>query len=518
MSIDARTRNLALALVLALVGAVAVVVSTGSGDHPGVRDVGANVPATAGARDPGNINANNSPSLARNPRRPGELAVVNRIDTPRYSCSLDVSQDGGGTWSAVRVPIPAGEAPECYAPDVTFASDGTLYMSYLTLSGAGNVPHAAWLVHSSDGGRSLSPPRRALGPLAFQVRLASDPARPRRLYLTWLQSSGTGLYRFTNPGNPIEVKRSDDGGIHWGPPARVSSPARQRVVAPVPAVGARGELYVLYLDLGDDRLDYEAGHGGFGGPAYSGRFSLVLGRSKDAGASWGESVVDRAIVPTERFIVFLPPLPSLAVDRRSGRIYAAFQDGRLGSPDAYVWSLAPGASAWSPAIRVNDTPARDGTAQYLPALAVAPDGRVDVAYYDRRADPGNRLSAVSLQSSFDAGRTFSAHVTLSDRAFDSRIGAGSERGLPDLGNRLGIASTDSRALAAWTDTRAGTVASNKQDIAFVDVSFSSPAGLADLPRYLLRYGGVALVLLAVGLLTAEIGRGRRFPDLGSRPG
>lgn len=166
-----------------------------------MREVGANVPANPGAWDPGNINANNSPALARNPRRPQELAIVNRIDTPSYSCALDVSGDGGATWSPVPVPIPAGEAPECYAPDVTYAADGILYMSYLTLRGAGNVPHAVWLVRSSDGGRSWSAPRLTLGPLAFQVRLASDPARPRRLYLTWLQASGTGLFRFTNPGN-----------------------------------------------------------------------------------------------------------------------------------------------------------------------------------------------------------------------------------------------------------------------------------------------------------------------------
>ena len=516
MSIRAQERNLALGLLLVLVGVGAVLVSTGSHDHPSVSGVGATVPANTGARDPGNINANNSPALARNPRRPQELAIVNRIDTPSYSCALDVSRDGGGTWSPVRVPIPAGEVPECYAPDVAFAADGTLYMSYLTLSGAGNVPHAVWLVRSSDGGMTLSAPRRILGPLAFQVRLASDPARPHRLYLTWLQASGTGLYRFTNPGNPIEVKRSDDGGIHWGSPVRVSSPARQRVVAPVPAVGSHGELYVLYLDLGNDLLDYEAAHGGFGGPPYSGRFSLVLGRSSDAGATWAESVVDRSIVPTERFIVFLPPFPSLAVDRRSGRIYAAFQDGRLGSPDVYVWSLAPGAGAWSPPSRVNDTPAHDGTAQYLPALGVTPDGRLDVVYYDRRMDPHNRLTAVSLQSSSDAGRTFSPHVSLSDRTFDSQVGAGSERRLPDLGNRLGLVSTDSSVLAAWTDTRAGTVASNKQDIGFVNVSVSNPSGLAMLPRYLLRYGGLLLVLLGVVLLLAEIRHGRESQGSGPK--
>ena len=56
--------------------------------------------------------------------------------------------------------------------------------------------------------------------------------------------------------------------------------------------------------------------------------------------------------------------------------------------------------------RVNDTKRRDGTAQYLPKLAVAPDGRLDVLYYDRRADPENLRNQVSLQSSFDHGESF----------------------------------------------------------------------------------------------------------------
>lgn len=506
-----RARYAAAALVVAGLGAVLISISFHG--HPAVQPASADVPVDAGARDPGNINANNSPSLAQNPRRPAQLAVANRIDTPRYSCSLNISGDGGETWSPVAVPIPAGEEPKCYAPDVTFASDGTFYMSYVTLRGTGNVPHAVWLVHSSDGGRTLSAPERVLGPLAFQVGLTTDPARPQRLYLTWLQAGSTGLYRYTSPGNPIQVMRSDDGGVHWTAPARVSNPARGRVVSPVPVVGPHGVLYVLYLDLGGDALDYEGASGGFGGAPYAGHFSLILGRSGDAGASWEESVVDDSIVPTRRFIIFLAPSPALAVDQRTGRVYAAFEDGRLGDPDAYAWSLPPGASRWSPPVRVNDTPRHDHTAQYLPAIAVAPDERLDVVYYDRRADPRNRLSGVSLQSSFDGGRSFTGHVALTDRTFNSQIGAGSERGLPDLGSKLALASSDAQALAAWADTRSGTALSNKQDIAFARASFSRSAHLTAAARYVLRYGGAALVL---GGLALAFGLTRRGPRSGLR--
>lgn len=489
-------------LSLVVAGAAAIVVSFGFHGQPEAQRATADIPVNPGARNPGDIDANNSPSLAQDPRQPAHLAVANRVDTPRYSCTLGISRDGGDTWSRVPVPIPAGEQPECYAPDVSYASDGTLYMAYLTLRGAGNVPDAVWLVHSTDGGRTLSAPHRLLGPLAFQVRLITDPAHPHRLYVTWLKASGTGLYRFSSPGNPIEVMRSNDGGARWGAPVRVSSPGRPLVVAPAPAIGPRGVLYIVYLDLGNDLLDYEGAHQGFGGPPYGGRFSLVLARSLDAGATWQESVVDSAIVPTQRFIVFLPPSPALAVDSRSGRIYAGYTDGRDGDADVYVWSLGPGARAWSRPVRVNDTPLHDHRTQDLPALAVAPDGRLDVLYYDRRGDPHNRLTGVSLQSSFDGGRTFSPHLAVTDRSFDSQIGAGSERGLPDLGSRLALVSANADALTAWTDTRAGTVLSGKQDIAFARVAFSSAGGLASATRDVLRYGGILLILL--GLLLPRI--------------
>jgi len=497
---------LVAAAAVGLLGVAAFVASTGPGAGLSAQLRGANTPVNQGRGAAGNIDANNSPTLAQNPRRPAELAVANRIDTPDFSCALHVSGDRGARWSRVAVPIPPGEEPKCYAPDVAFAADGTLYMSYVTLRGNGNQPNAVWFVRSSDGGRTLSRPRRVSGPMAFQVRLAVDPARPRRVYLTWLQPSVVGISLLPESGNPIQVTRSDDRGETWNEPVRVSDPRRERVLAPAPTVGPDGTLYVLYLDVGDDRLDYQGAHDGLGGAPYAGRFSLVLGRSSDGGATWQESLVDDRVKPTRRFIVFLPPFPSVAVDRRSGRIFAAFEDASLSPSDVHVWSLSRGARRWEGPTRVNDTPAHDGTSQYLPKLAVAPDGRLDVAYYDRRLDPDNRFSDVSLQSSTDAGKTFSKHVTLTDRRFDSRIGAGSERGLPDLGSRLGLVSGESTVLAAWADTRAGTVGSNKQDIAFAAATVTRRAGLSAPALATLRYGGIALVLVAVALAFVVVRR------------
>ncbi len=464
-------------------------------------------PVNDGATDELDVSANNSPTIVASPRDPRTLAIVNRIDSPRYSCALHVSADGARTWKQIPVPAPKGER-ECYAPDAAFTADGTLHMSFVTLRGAGHVPNAAWIVHSSDGGRTWSAPARVAGRLAFQVRLAADPSAPRRLYLTWVQGTEVGLYRFSTVGAPIRTMRSDDGGEHWEPSVQTSSRARARVLAPAPAVGPHGELYVLYLDLAEDRLDYEGGHEGRAGPPYAGRWKLVLGRSPDRGATWQESVVDEQVVPSERIVAFIPPFPSLAIDGASGKLYVAFHDARLGDPDVWLWTRERDGARWSGPLRVNDTRPRDGTAQYLPRLAVSPGGRLDVLYYDRRDDPENALNHVSLQSSANAGRSFTRRLRLSDRPFSSRVGFGVDRGLPDLGSRLGLVSAQARTLGVWSDTRAGTRISLKQDIARRVVAFAEPPQRLDTPiNVLLIAGGAGFVLAGFALLA--LGRRER---------
>ena len=488
---------------LLLLGVGAFLLSGAFDEEPEVELARHDQPVNVSARRADDISAHNSPTLVRNPVREQSLAVSSRIDTPAFSCALHVSHDGGGSWKQTAIPAPKGEEAKCFAPDVAYSADGTLYVSFVTLAGRGNVPHAVWVSKSEDDGRTLSDPVRVHGELAFQVRLAADPARADRVYMTWLQAEDVGTLKFTAPGNPVQVVRSDDAGATWSEPVRVSSPKRQRAIAPSPVVGGDGAVYVLFLDVGDDRLDYEGGHRGRGGQPHPGPSTLVLARSRDRGESWAESPVGGGLVPIKRFLVFLPEFPSLAV-AGDGRLYAGYHSAKLGDPDVWVWSLAPGSSSWSGPTRVNDTPERDATAQYLPKLSVSPDGRLDVLYYDRRADRRNLLNHVSLQSSFDDGETFTPAIRLSSRPSDSRIGFGAKEGLPDLGSRLGLISTDRAALGLWTDTRAGVPETQKQDLAAAAVAVSDPTRLSGTAEDALRYGGVLLGLAGLALLLGVI--------------
>lgn len=509
---SARTGTVAAIGMVLLLGGAATVAFSFRTVNPSPVRLGGNLPVNPGALNRDQLVSNNTPTVASNPTNPANLASVNRVDAPGFGCALNVSMDGGASWTPTRFPSAPGTNASCLAPDLAWSADGTLYISftsYAEVPQAGIEPAGIYLVSSRDGGRRLSPPVRAEGTLAFEVRVLADPVVARRLYLTWVQVGATFAAGFVGTGNPIMLARSDDGAASWGRPVQVNGATRLRPLAPALAAGEGADLYLAYLDLQGDYLDYNGIHQGNGGEPYPRPWALVVARSRDGGATWSESVVEPKLVPTQRFVDLFAPTPSIAVDRAGGHLYVGFQDGQLGDADVYVWASSDGGVRWSAPTRVNDTSPHDGTSQYLPALQVAPNGRLDVVYYDRRSDPNDVLTGVSLQSSFDHAATFTPHISLTDAAFDSQIGFGEDRGLPELGSRLGLISTNHRVLAQWCDTRGGVRATRKQDIGQAIVAFPDPFPL----RLPLRLSGIAASLAGLLVLTWAV---RARPPQGVR--
>ena len=409
------------------------------------------------------IDANNTPSLARNPRRPDNVVLTHRVDRPAFSARLQWSDDGGRTWQPTELPLPEG-VDRPFAPDVAFGPDGTLYVTYVNLVGEGNVPDNLWLAKSSDGGRVLSEPVPVTGRLAFGARLAVGP--DGTVHVTWLQAAEVGFFRLAGEPNPILASRSTDGGRTFSPPVPVSDADRLRVGAASPVIDARGDLVVLYQDFKDDRRDFEF----LEGPPWEEPFALVVSRSTDGGRSFSAGTeLESGVVATRRFLVFLAEFPSLAAGA-DGSLYVSWTDGRDGSDDVYLRRSADGGLTWSEARRVNDNPLGDGTSQYMPRVAVAPPGRVDVVFLDRRRDPRNVMTDAFLAQSTDGGQTFENH-RLSSRSFDSNVGPFVDATFPiDFGSRLGVLSSDEETLAAWTDARLGDEGTGRQDIFFAEAA------------------------------------------------
>jgi hypothetical protein len=310
------------------------------------------------------------------------------------------------------------------------------------------------------------------------------------VYVAWVQTPPENADRplgFAPGPNPIMLARSDDGGASFGAPVRVSQPGLHVAHPNVVVVGG-GTVLVGALDYGEDVADYEGSHEGRAGPPSTSPWRVLAWRSTDAGATFGSTIVvgDR-LVPPQRIVIDLAPGPSFAADRRRGRVYAAWDAGTGDERDVYVAASGDGGVTWSAPVAVGPHP----RGQLLPALDVAPDGRVDIVFYDRSRDRRDVLAEVRVGSSWDGGRTFTTAAVKGDR-IDTRIGQGTVQAIPQLGNQLAALSASTRFLAFWASVTSAPGATSVQDLAVANVAVH-------------RRGGRSWALLGGGVVVAAAG-------------
>ena len=441
---------------------------------------------------------NTSPVAAADPRRPEIMAVAGRVDAPRLNCTVAVTTTGGDAWRALELP-PAPGADNCFWPAVAFDGDGNLLVLYTPTGGPFNLPTALWLQRFTPELAADGPPVRVAGPLTFQPRLAVEG---RRVLVAWIAASeerATKFLGFGPPPNPIVLARSEDGGRTFAPPVTVSEPNRL-AVQPTLLAGPGGQVVVGALDLAADRFTYQTAPEGQPGPPPAGPWRLVLWRSGDGGATFEPAAtVAEGVAPPQRVLIDLAPAPAFAVDPARGRIYAAWETGR----DVMMSRSDDRGTTWSPPRRFGPT----AGGQFLPGVGVAPDGRVDVAYYDRSGDSDDVLAEVVLASSSDGGRSFVSTV-VSERPFDSIVGSFNGDDVM-LGSHVAVVAQSETTTVVWPDTTRGNRTTNVVDLVSATVEVRDAAGA----RVLLVAGGGLLLLLAIALLLpgSALRRGGRHP-------
>jgi hypothetical protein len=221
---------------------------------------------------------------------------------------------------------------------------------------------------------------------------------------------------------------------------------------------------------------------------------VLAWRSTDGGATFGVAiVVADKLVPPQRVVIDLAPGPSFAADPGHDRVYATWDAGTGAGRDVFVAASADGGATWAAPVTVG--PKRGG--QLLPAVSVAPDGRVDIVFYDRSQDPHDALARPTVGSSWDGGRTF-ATAAASAHPFDSRVGQGGVQPIPQLGNQLAVYSGPGSVVAFWADTTRAESATEVMDLATATL-VPHERGSRSWP--LLAVGGA--LILAAGALIAR---------------
>ncbi len=378
------------------------------------------------------------PAIAVNPRDPDKVVGV----APHW---VGYSGDGGRTFTPVD--LSGRGLPPLGDVSLAFDDRGQLFLSYLAIQKNGLPGYWAhgvggngiWVLHSGDGGRTWDREPVAVKTwtgnepdvkLEDMPRIWADtaPGSPYRghLYMAWIE------WQLTQ--SVILYTRSTDGGHSWATPRRISTKAglprddNGAVVGPIGTVGADGTQYVVW----NEGLNVTLAVSRDGGATFAPSRPVFAVAAPYFGGANGIPGVSRAM-----------GFPQVGVDPRHGTLYVTWSDFRNGDVDVFIAVSHDHGRTWTRPMRVNDDPVHDGADQFLQWLAVDPDdGSVNVQFYDRRDDPANRRTRVTLARSTDGGRTF-RNYAWSAQAF------GGENAF--LGDYEWLAASGGRVYGIWAE-------------------------------------------------------------------
>lgn len=433
-----------------------------------------------------------SPSLALDPVRAGHVAASYYNGNSWTTCYVALSTDAGHTWaqSALvgvggRFGFPPGKVA-CRDETLAFGPDGRLYVAYKVQAQGDNNSPSLYITSSVDGGVTFQPPHLidAGDGVDYLPTLATDAAG--RVYVSFTRYCPPNLCVLGEGTEQAVIAVSEDKGTTFTAPAAVSTVSQPFELLSSVAVDGFGNAYVAFLDWTQWYATNQ-----------NADLTLNVASSTDGGRTLGApspvTQVWRGCAACD-YTYYFPSdsFAQVAAGPAAGQVFAVTRI-KLGSQSASATGPGSGlriafsassdsGRTWTTATVVGVPLGQAGDDQYLPHLSVAPNGRIDIAYYDAHA---NGTQDVFWTSSNDGGKSFAATQPLTAVASDMRIGPpGFTKASAQFGSHLGAVSTDAGLLVAWTDTRRGTTDNGHQDVymAQVDLSGSSTTGRPTAPR------------------------------------
>ena len=511
-----RLRHITWLLVLALVAVAAPVASQESGGPPSV------TAAVQVTRDPNPLRAYASPQIARNPKT-GELVIAATEFRTTKTCNVYISADDGRSWfdggsPALEPYTDCGDDPISAANlTVQFDRNGVLYVAHTAHDPRVNTdgrprnerPLHVLLGRSTDSGRTFETTmvyEAPQGATPADGRLANrrpfiavDPKTPSRVYMAWMQAGGTG-----RPDRAM-FSSSTDGGRTFGPPVEVGD--ERGAYQSRPAVDGDGVVHIVTPTRGFTPPTTAAPPPAPSDPATpsppttSPATTTTLApirptnhrSSSDQGRTWTPI---REIDQGNAGFSFARK-QNLAADPNSSMLYFVWYGNRnpraqrppAGNDDReiFIRVSSDGGRTWSDAKEVNDDAPTPNIQHYDPGVSVAPNGRLDIAWFDFRNSPtpegeapgGNDGGAndVYYTYSTDRGGTLQRNIRISDRTIDRRIGVWSNN--THIHAHVGIASGEDAVYFAWQDTRNGNPQFQAEDIYFASARFTQETAAED---------------------------------------
>jgi len=394
-----------------------------------------------------NVNvSNNSPAPQNEPSvkisHKNPLMVVSawrdfRINyNPAYRrVGYSRSTDGGHTWAASLLldsTLLGGGLLRNSDASVTVDTAGNFYITTIALDNSNNNTTLA-IYKSTNGGQTFPTGTiLAQGSSEDKEMVTTDltPGSPFRnnIYISW---SRLAL------ATDIRLIRSSNAGATWSAPVVVSSNGTSPGQGSDPAVGANGEVYVVWVNANTWGSQYFA-KSTDGGLTFN--TPIVLATGTAANIPWSQSG------PTT--------FPSVACDitggARNGYIYVTWCDGRNGDADIFLTRSTDRGTTWSSPFRVNNDALGNGKVQAWPWIAVDDSGRVAITFFDTRNTPNNNTIEAWIARSTDGGLTFTNDVLSSQQSPTNQPNSDVR-----YGDYINIDSWSGHTVPVWTDERAG---------------------------------------------------------------
>ncbi|MFI5218851.1 MAG: T9SS type A sorting domain-containing protein [Bacteroidia bacterium] len=377
--------------------------------------------------------AANEPGITVTPLNPNEIVIgwrqFDNVSSNFRQAGWGYTTDAGQTWTFAGV-IEQGIFRT--DPVLDYDTAGNFYYNSLTIDSLSGA-YLCKVFESADGGATWNNGTDAAG--GDKQWMAIDRTAgvgSGNIYSAW-----TSFYSSCLPGF---FTRSSTGGSSFEPCIMVNGDPYWVSMA----VGNSGELVI-------------------GGGSQSG--GLVVTKSLNAQIpgsiiSWNSVQVfmdgDLIFAPSINPAGFLG-MVSIDIDKSSGpgsdNIYLLASLGRISNPDPADVMFArstDGGLTWNSPIRINDDISTTNI-QWFGTMSVAPDGRIDAAWFDTRDNPGSDESALYYSYSTDQGTTWSANEKLSP-SFDPHIGYPNQN---KIGDYFDMISDNSGVHVAWANTLNG---------------------------------------------------------------
>ncbi|HUS16204.1 MAG TPA: S-layer homology domain-containing protein, partial [Chloroflexia bacterium] len=405
--------------------------------------------------------------------------------------------DGGSTWGGGNLGgpypggigiqpagSPAGDMDALSPTQNTYFADLGSYPSNPCLGGV-------YVHRSTDGGVTFGPAVQAaasnntrfLDREALAVDKGVTGAFAGRVYLGWTDfGGGSNCGNFT--AATIKWQISTDHGVSWSAagtlPQPVPAASSGTTIATVPG----GAVYIGYnywtSPGANNQRNYvsQSTDGGVTfGPYHATTTANLVFTGYTNGAGYQFLKADNAGHGFR-----MSQFPQIATSGNPNTVYMVWTHHQTGWDTSYTAPCCggdttvrtfqaadiafarstDGGSTWSAPLRLNDDALNNAKDQFMPALAVSPNGTMHVSWNDRRDDPNNLLYHTYVTQSTDGGLTWSANQRVSDQPSNpAHVLFSDFNGF--LGDYNGLAANDTLILPLWCDARAGTPSGEQRE-------------------------------------------------------